>query len=345
LAAKKKEESIKSILKKYDYYMGDRVPPTERLRSGVFVFDLVTGGGIPLGRFTEFFGDKSTGKSTMALRLIQRYLDKFKNKEALFVDFEQTFDSEWASNFISKENMKRLYVIQPDYAELGIDLLVAACKEPALGFVVIDSLAMMITTKEADSDAFSSLPGILARTVNSMFRKLLPIVSVAKKEGRPLTFLLLNQIRLKLGATQGFGTPVSKPAGKMQDALISLDIRFYTKEYKKISDVPVKVVHTFTVEKNKVGGHPKRTGQFTMVLVNHDGFSVGDIDEAHVLLLYARKTNLIKKDGRKWNFLGKTFATLAEIEQVLYNPKVSDKVAEKIIQIATETPEVLLRSE
>jgi recombination protein RecA len=281
----------------------------------------------------------------MAMRLIDSYLTRFKDKEALFVDFEQTFDSKWASNFITKQNLERLYVTQPDYGELGIDVLVEACKEPTLGFVVIDSLAMIITTKEADSDASSSLPGILARTVNSMFRRLLPIVSQAKRQGRPLTFLLLNQIRLKLGASTGFGTPVSKPAGKMQDAIISLDVRFYTKEYKKKGELPVSVVHTFTVEKNKVGGQPKRSGQFTVTLVPHDGLEIGDVDEVNTILAYARKVGLIQRDGKGWDFLKKKFKTLAEIQDLLRDREVARKVGFKIVTMVSEHPEILLKGE
>lgn len=40
-----------------------------RMETGVFALDSAMGGGIPLGRLTGFFGDKSSGKSSMALRI------------------------------------------------------------------------------------------------------------------------------------------------------------------------------------------------------------------------------------------------------------------------------------
>lgn len=334
--------ALKDLLKKYDYYLGPDVPQIERLPSGIFAFDLVTGGGIPLGRFTEFFGDKSTGKSTLSLRLINQFLNRFPDQVALYMDFEQTYDSEWASHFISEENMKRVYVSQPDYGELGIDFLSIACKEQEVGLVVIDSLAMIIPTKEADSEAGDSHIGLLARLVNSMFRKLLPTISQSKKQGKLLTFILLNQIRVKISGRPGFGTPVSKPAGKMQDAIISMDIRFYTKEYKKKNDLPVKVVHSFTIEKNKVGGQPKRSGEYALVLVPHDGFEIGDTDDRLVIISYAKKTGVLVREGNKWSLGKHTFKNLAEVAEYLSDRKIKEKLAEFLVKKISKNPEVLL---
>ena len=209
--------SLDKILSKYQYYVAHEVPPIERLRSGVLAFDIVTGGGIPIGRFVEFHGDKSTGKSTMALKFINSFLTHDK-RHAIYVDFENTFDSTWCKNFIS--DTKRLIVVQPDYGELGVDMLVELYKRAdEVGFVVIDSLATIIPTKEADSDAFSQHIALQARLVSSMFRRLLPLVAQNNKNKKPITAILINQIRMKIDGF-GYANQIVKPAGKMQDAII-----------------------------------------------------------------------------------------------------------------------------
>lgn len=317
--------ALKDILKKYDYYVCSSVPPVKRLRSGVFSFDLVTGGGIPLGRFTEFHGDKSTGKSSFALRLTGKFLDQFQESVALYVDFEQSFEPTWARNFI--KDLDRVYVVQPSYGEEGVDLIIQASREPEVGFVVVDSLATIVPSKEADSDSFSANVASQARIVSSMLRRLLPVVSQAKKQGRELTFLLINQIRVKFDA-HSFGSAVTKPAGKMQDAVVSMDIRWYAKEYHKQGDIPVKVTYTFNVEKNKVGGHPKRAGEFVQYLIPINGFSAGDVEDERIIIKYARLSNLLVKDGAQWHFLGHRFKSLQEIEMFIRQNRqeIYDKV-------------------
>jgi recombination protein RecA len=331
--------SLEKLLKKYVFYTATEIPQVERLRSGIFVFDLITGGGIPLGRFTEFHGDKSTGKSTMSLRLANKYLKMFPDKLALYIDFELSYDPKWASYFV--EDLKRLYVLQPDYGELGIDFIVNACKEPEVGFVIIDSIAAIVPTAEADSDMFTQFIGLQARIVNSMFRKLLPVISQAKRDGRFLTFILINQIRTKIDRV-GYGNQITKPAGKMQDAVVSMDIRFYTKEYKKVGDIPVKIVHQVNVEKNKVGGNPKRTGQFEMYLTDYEGYKTGEVDNVGVIITIAKKVGLLIREGNKWKMQKREFKNLIEVKSFIREPKIREELSDYLLEKVIKEPQLLI---
>jgi hypothetical protein len=170
----------------------------------------------------------------------------------------------------------------------------------------------------------------------------LPIYSRAKKEKRPLTFVLLNQVRVNIRASGGFGSPVSKPAGKMQDALVSMDIHWYTKEYKKSGEVSTDIVHRFTIEKNKVGGHPKRSGEFKMCLVPHNGMEVGEVYEKKTVIMHSRKAGILNKSGSTWEMGSKKFKNLAEVEDFLDNEKAFHALKEKTLKILLDKPELLL---
>lgn len=335
--------ALEKILQKYRFYTGYTVPPIKRLKSGILAFDIVTGGGIPIGRFTGFHGDKSTGKSTMALRFINNFLKQDKRK-AGYIDFENTYDPLWASKYIS--DLDRLYVYQPEYGELGIDFIIEICKYPEeIGLLVIDSIATIIPTKEADSDAFTQHVGIHPRLVNSMFRKLLPIISRNNQNNTNVTVILINQIRMKI---DGFGMPnqITKPGGKMQEAIMSMDIRFYNKEYIKVQDIPIKSVMQVNVEKNKVGGHPKRTAQFNMYLVNYNGYSIGDIEDEETFLTYMKKLEVLKRTGNKWQLSDKEFKNLTEVSAFLKtNKEAKLKIADYIIDLIAEDTSILLKEE
>jgi len=335
--------SLEKILSKYQYYVAHEVPPVKRLRSGILAFDIVTGGGIPIGRFVEFHGDKSTGKSTLALKITNNFLET-DSRKAVYIDFENTFDPKWSSYFVKDTN--RLLVTHPEYGELGVDLLVELFKNPdEVGFIIVDSLATIIPTKEADSDAMSMQVASQARLVSSMFRKLLPFVAKNNKSGKHITTILINQIRMKI---DGYGRPnqIVKPAGKMQDAIVSMDIRFYAKDYKIINGVPVMLTYQINVEKNKVGGHPKRSAQFDICLVPHNGFNIGDCDDINTYIQFMKKLNIMKKEGNKWQIAEKEFKNLAEVTQYLKaNPKAKDKIAQYIIELLDENISSLLAGE
>jgi len=330
---------LDKILTKYQYFVAHQVPSIERLRSGILAFDIVTGGGIPIGRFIEFHGDKSTGKSTMALKIANQFL-QMDNRKAVYIDFENTFDPKWSSHFIS--DMERMIVVQPDYGELGVDLFIELHKNAdEVGFIIIDSLATIVPTKEAENDAFSSHIAPQARLISSMFRRVLPLVSQNNRSKKPITVILINQIRNRI---DGYGRPgIVKPGGKMQDAIVSMDIRFYIKDYKVVNSIPVIAVYQVQVEKNKVGGHPKRAAQFELCITPYKNLKIGDCDDLRLYISFMRKLNLLIREGNKWKLNENVFKNQDEVITFLQNSsEVKEKLANEIIEMSNKDLSFLL---
>lgn len=291
-----------------------------RIPSNVFTFDLLTKGGIPEGRFTLFYGDKSTSKSTFALRILKSYFEMNPDRYACYVDFEQAIDPAWVTSIIGEENVDRLWVTQPHYAEEGIASLQKMTADKSIGFYVIDSLAMVIPMSEAESEADQSFVGHIARAINTMLRKIIPNIAKHNKEGNPVTVILINQLRHAINKTS-YIPSYTMPGGKFQEALVSMEIRFYQDKLHKVNDVPSKVDFCFVVEKNKVGGIPKMAGKYTMALLPSGRYKPGDIIDEPIILEFLKQYGFLNKEKNGYTLFGNHYATQTEISEKLYKDK------------------------
>jgi len=308
----------------------------EKLPSGVFTFDLLTKGGIPEGRFSLFYGDKSTGKSTFSLRLIKSFLRKYPEKQACYVDFEDAFDPRWAEKICG--DVENLFVVKPAYAEEGIAVMQELLENPEIGLYVIDSLATMIPASEVESDADQEFMGLIARTVNKFLRKILPKVARHNREGNSITIILINQVRKSIGRN-AYASGVTKPGGKFQEALVSLEVRFYQSGVDTKDGIPIKAEFSFTIEKNKVGGIPKMAGKYVMSLVNTNMYRQGDVIDEPVMIDFLKKFNLLVKEKNKYILFEEEYSTQAEIKKKLKeNYEFREKITKELIRRFYELP-------
>lgn len=302
-----------------------------RIPSNVFTFDLLTKGGIPEGRFTLFYGDKSTSKSTFALRLMKTFLENNPKRYACYVDFEQALDPDWVTNIVGDTD--RIYVAQPHYAEDGIAMLQKATSDSSIGFYVIDSLAMVIPMSEAESEADQSFVGHIARTVNLLLRKIVPSVAKHNKEGNPVTVILINQLRHAIGKPS-YIPSYTMPGGKFQEALVSMEIRFYQDKVHKVNDIPVKADFCFVIEKNKVGGIPKMAGKYTMALLSSDKYKAGDVIDEPIIIDFLKQYSFLSKNKQGYTLFDVNYATQTEIIEKLRNDiTFRQEVVSKIMEV------------
>jgi recombination protein RecA len=312
----------------------------QRLSTGIFTLDLLTGGGIPLHRYTIFHGNKSSNKTTTSLRTANNFLNKFSHLNVIFVDFEGTYDPEWSKYYLSEENANRLFVIRPAYGEEGVDIITKIANEAEdAGMIIVDSLAAMIPIKEADSSAMDAHMGLQAKLTNRLIRGTLPAMIHRSRQDKPFSILLINQVRADFKA-RAFGSQYMKPCGIFQDMAASLDIRFYAKGYVKIGGIPSKIINNFTIEKNKISGAiAKRTGEFSMYLVNANGNSIGEIDELDTIVTYAKRVGLIGKENNKSWYLGRDKKFNSSVELIAYlkeNKEAFNLLKEKTLEICLE---------
>lgn len=85
-----KELGPKAIVK------GSQIPQVKRLPTGVFEFDLATGGGFPFNRYSIVYGPESSGKTNLVYKAAaQAQRLKSHCNKSVFVDLEGTLDQHW----------------------------------------------------------------------------------------------------------------------------------------------------------------------------------------------------------------------------------------------------------
>lgn len=313
----RKKYAEEKLIAKGDNVSLFRVP---KLPTGIMSFDMATRGGVPEGRITEFYGSKSSSKSTSALRVVNSYLHKYPEGVPLYADFEQTYDPEWTSNFVT--DTSRIEIMQPDYGEQGVEAIIDYANTSECGLIIIDSLAAMVPLgvlkKKIDEDTVGAHP----KLVNKLLRHLIPIMSVRKKSGELLTLLIINQTQANIGAYGPAAYVPIKPGGQMKEFMYSMDIRFYVVNVTNIGGVPAKWDYKFSVEKNKTKGGAKVVGTYTMYQSEVDGHKVGDLEELDFIEKAAKVVGTLTREGNKWLSFGKEFRTLDDFQSELQsNPE------------------------
>jgi len=211
---KKVIETINKTLKTNLSIGAEEALRISRIETGMAPFDLAIGGGIPRQSVTEFYGYQSSGKTYIAQRIIAH-----AQQQGLlcgYVDAEWSYDPVWAKTI--GINIDDLIVSRPDTGEKALDILLALCGA-GCDLVVLDSIAALLPTAEAEGSMEDQQMGLHARMMNKIFRKL-PMAMSSTIPGTAV--IMINQIRAGLG---GYVTKEALPGGKGQEFFSRIMVR------------------------------------------------------------------------------------------------------------------------
>ena len=183
---------------------GSEIHTVLRIPTGVFEFDLATGGGFPRGRYSIVYGPESSGKTNIcyaAAAQAQR-LPEPCNK-VVWVDLEGTFSPEWAAQF--GINVDELLIVRPSYGEEAVDLIDALVRAEDVAMLVVDSLATVVSSKEIEQSVEKFDVGTASLLVKRLCNKLVIALATESKRNHTPAVVLINQTRFKIGVM--FGDP------------------------------------------------------------------------------------------------------------------------------------------
>ena len=321
---------------------GGNFADNERIPTGIFPFDLMIGGGFPRSRVSIIYGKESSNKTNLALLAIANHQRMWPNKTCVFVDVEHSFDPAWAK--ILGVDTETLLVIEPAFAEKVIDMVEGLLAAVDVGLIVIDSLAAMITTQEAEADATNMRPGGSSLIIGKLVRKVTVGIAEANKAGNFPTLIYINQTRSKIGVM--YGDPEGMPGGKGPYFQANLIVRVYGKN--EIDKTINKVMPAFksvsaSVIKFKtpiLAMHSK----FEMVLIPHKHFKIGDTRDFNTIKGYLEKLGYFEKKakGTGYVMLGDEFPTLTACEEKIYGDRdYGAEVRKELIRAMLESGELI----
>lgn len=165
-----------------------------RIRTGIFLLDYATLGGIPFNRTTMFIGARHSGKSTAVDKVIAAVQKACPGQKAVKIDTESTSDEVWSrKNGVDTDD---LVLVQPDTGEDAVDMAVGLVHAKETSLVVIDSLASLVSYKEVVGSAEDeAVPGLQAKLITRMLRRITMAQIVERKRGHYVSFLVTNQFR------------------------------------------------------------------------------------------------------------------------------------------------------
>ena len=163
-------------------------------------------GGVPRGRITEFYGEESSGKSTLCLDLMANFQKKWPDEYILYIDIEGTYDTRWASNMGVKSDSVVILNCLGQYAEEVFDQVKEAMETGAFGLMILDSIGAMYSKQASEKSFEDTTYGGLALSLTQFVNQSVPII-----KRNNIAFIGINQIRENIG---NMYNPISTPGGK-----------------------------------------------------------------------------------------------------------------------------------
>lgn len=272
---------------------GNEVANCTRFRTGMFEFDLATGGGIPRGRVTIIYGPESSGKTNAAFNAI-REVQKL-GLTAVYVDLESTFDPKWVIQF--GVDLDRLIVVKPAYGEEAVDAVNSYMRTKDIGIVVVDSIAATVAANEIEKSTETADMGTSAILMRRMVNKGVTALALQGRSGRFPALVLLNQTRFKLGVM--FGDPETMPGGQAIKFMASLIVRLSaTNEVDAKIDPSITAWKktTMKIKKAKIAVYQTNTEYSMAMLPMPDyGLEVGQTYSWNTVLAILRNESKLEK--------------------------------------------------
>ena len=163
-------------------------------------------GGVPRGRITEFYGEESSGKSTLCLDLMANFQKKWPDEYILYIDIEGTYDAKWASNMGVKPDTVVILNCLGQYAEEVFDQVKEAMETGAFGLMILDSIGAMYSKQASEKSFEDKTYGGIALSLTQFVNQSVPII-----KRNNIAFIGINQIRENIG---NMYNPISTPGGK-----------------------------------------------------------------------------------------------------------------------------------
>jgi len=146
--------------------------------TGIDIYDIFTGGGLPAGGFVEFAGNPGSGKTTLALQILGKVQQKNPQAIIIIIDAERSMTPDRLQSF--GLDPKKIILIQRGVTVEKIfevrlkkffEKKDANKIKDAPTYVLWDSIAQTPAEKELEVADLNQAIGVKAKVLNTMIRK------------------------------------------------------------------------------------------------------------------------------------------------------------------------------
>ena len=181
--------------------------------SGSPLLDLVLGGGWVLGRMINIVGDKSTGKTLLAMEAIANFLLLYPDGKVKYKEAEAAFDPDYARALgipIDKIDVDEdLDTVEDLFRDLEKFINKTPNNEP--GLYILDSLDSLSDEAEMGRSINEGSYNMgKPKQMSALFRRL-----VRKLKQKQIAFIVVSQVRDNIGVT--FGRKSTRSGGRALD--------------------------------------------------------------------------------------------------------------------------------
>lgn len=251
-------------------YFAAPKPGVEFIPSGCLRLDLALGGGWAECRIGNIVGDKSSGKTLLAIEAAANFAIKYPKGKIRYREAESSFERGYAAALgmpIERVDFGEPLDTVEDLFE-DLQRVIKGARQPEL--YIVDSLDALSDRAEMARDMDEGTYGAQkAKNMSQMFRR-----SVRAMAQSRVTGMIISQVRSKIGATFGRGT--TRSGGRALDFYASqvlyvtsgeVDYKPYRGE-KRATGISVRG----RVDKNKIA-LPYRDAAFQILF----GYGIDDV--------------------------------------------------------------------
>ena len=292
--------------------------------TGCCLLNCVLSGGYAQGRIINIVGDKSTGKTLLAIEATANFAAENKKGLIRYNEVEAAFDKLYAKSLglplDRVEFAKDCFTVEDVFNDLN-KTMDSMGSEP--GIYVLDSLDALSDKAELERDMEDGSYNMeKAKKMSQLFRRLTQ--KTAKKN---LTIFIISQVRDNIGVT--FGRQTIRTGGRALDfyasqVLYLAQIRILKRTIKGI-ERPTGVVIRAKCDKNKVG-LPFRECDFPIEF----GYGIDEVTANVEWLAKVGRLDVLgyaKKDFDKKEKVTRIIRNIKKLEDVEFK-EISEQISE-----------------
>lgn len=273
------------------------------------------GGGFPIGRITEIFGNNSSGKTSLVLETIGEDMESNPDYLWGWLESEESFDPEYAEQVHGVDLSRLIYIdVSEEGAEKSLDRLEALMRSGVLRGFVVNSVAGLTPKKEMEDEVGDANIALQARMMSKLMRKWTSLIG--KKD---IVAIFINQQRTDINTR--FGDPNVTTGGRALSYYAS--VRFGLNRLKLQDSDPISddegLKISARVAKNRcVYDNPYKKCEYYVL------YGIG-VDKLNEILERAPELGIIRKSG-SWFYYEKEDGDLIHAPEAIVDGKKEQNV-------------------